>query len=108
MKRILSFLKEYKQAIVALILVAIIADILFITFKSDPITFTILGLSIVFFKFYKFSNKSIFALCFIPIVIIFFGFIIDPTSLVIEKASIWLFLLMGVGILQEFFKKDAK
>ena len=94
--------------VVTLIVVAIIADILSVSFKSDLITFTILGLIIIFFRFYKFSSKSMFTLCFIPLVIIFFSFLINPNSLGLEKASVWLFLIMGVGIIEEIFKSNKK
>lgn len=105
LKLILAFLREYKHAIVTLNLLAIIGDILLINFKSDLITFIILGLLIILFKFYKFPFKRIFTLCLIPIVIIFLGFIVDSHSMAINKASIWLFLLLGIGIVQQLFSK---
>src|SRR3989344_2820329 len=108
MKEISLFFNKNKAAINTLILVVIIQDMLLIQYKSDLITFTILGLSIIFFKFYKFTSKTIFVLCSIPVSIIFFRFLIDPASLVIEKASIWLFLLMGTGIIWEIINTDAE
>lgn len=108
MKRIVLFLKKNKLAIVTLLLVALVGDILLIKFKSDLITFSIYGLVITFFKFYGYTSKRIFALCSIPIIIVFFGFLINPGSLVIEKASVWLFLLIGAGSIQELMKKDMK
>ena len=104
---VLVLLHEYKQGVIVLLLVLMIADINYIRYESDPITFMILGLIIAFFKFYNFTSKRLFSLCIVPVVIIFWGFLIDPTSLVIEKASIWLFLLMGTGIVQEFFSKHT-
>jgi len=104
----LSFLKKYNQAVNALILAAIIVDILLIQFKSDVITFTIFGLYIILFRFYKFTSQNMFILCFIPLGIILFGFLIDPGFLGIEKASVWLFLIMGAGIVTDFFKLDKK
>ena len=107
-QRLLLFLKEYKHGVVAVLLMAMIADILFIRYTSDPITLSILGFIIIMFKLYQFTPKKIFALCTFPLVIIFFGFLIDPASPVAEKASIWLFLLMGTGIVQElFFEQES-
>lgn len=108
LQSVLLFLKEYKHGVIALILTAIIVDIFFIRSKSDAITLTILGLVIFFFRFYKLSRKKIFILCFIPTGTIFFTFLIDPASIAIEKAAIWLFLLMGTGIIQELFATDSK
>jgi len=108
MKRILPFLKEYKLVVVTLLVVGIIGDISLIQFKSDLITFAILGLVVFFFRFYKFTTKRIFVLCLIPILIMFFMFLIDSRSIVVEKASVWLFLLLGTGIMWELFKKDTK
>lgn len=108
MKVIPVFLKEYKSVVITLILVAIIADIFLIRLKSDLIAFAILSLVVFFFKFYKLRSKKIFILCLIPTGIIFLAFLIDSQSLVIEKAAIWLFLLMGTGIVWEFLKRDTK
>lgn len=105
---VISFLNQNKSVVITLILVGIVADILFIGLKSDLITFSIIGLVIVFFRFYKMSSKKIFVLCFVPIGIIFFGFLIDPASIQIEKASIWLFLLIGAGIVQELITKGKQ
>ena len=105
---ILALLREYKHAIVTLNLLAIIGDILLIKFTSDLVTFIILGLLIISFKFYKFPFKRIFALDVIPIVVIFFGFIIDPYSMALDKASIWLFLLTGTGIVLQIFNKEER
>lgn len=104
-QRVSLILKEYKQVVVTLILLVIFGDILLIKFKSDLVTFTILGLLIISFKFYNFPFKRIFILCFIPIIAIFLEFIIDPASLEIEKAAIWLFLLLGTGIVWQFLNK---
>jgi len=108
LQRVLPLLKEYKHAVIAIILIAMIGDIAVIGSKSDVIPFAILGLLIIFFKFYGFSSKMFFILCFIPVVIIFLGFIINPFSVMLDKASIWLFLLMGLGILLELFEKMRK
>jgi len=87
---------------------AVAGDILLIENKSDLITFFILSLIILFFRFYKIGSKKIFIVSIFPIVIIFFSFIIAPKSFAIEKASTWLFLLIGTGILQEILGKDTK
>lgn len=108
MKRIVFFLKEYKLAVITLLLVAIIADIFLIRFKSDIVAFAILGLVVFFFRFYNLRSKKIFFLCLIPTGIIFLAFLIDSQSLAIEKAAIWLFLLMGTGIVWELLKEDKK
>ena len=105
---VLFFFKKYRSVVVVLLFVAIITDILFVGFKSDLIAFTILGLYLAFSKLYRLSSKRTFAFCFVYIGIIFFGFLIDPSSLAIEKAAIWLFLLIGAGILQEFVVKEGK
>lgn len=105
MKRVLSFLKVYRVGVVTLLLVIMIEDILLVGFKSDLITFSILGLIIFFFRFYKTTSKRIFSLAFIPIIVMFLMYFIDAFSVITEKAAIWLFLLMGVGIMQELFKK---
>jgi len=102
-QRVLFFLKEYKHGVVTVLLMAVIADILFIRYASDPITFSILGLIVVMFKFYQFTSKNIFSLGIIPLVIMSFGFLLDPASFVADKASVWLFLLIGIGIVQELF-----
>lgn len=100
--------REYKQVIITLIILTIIGDISLINFKSDLITFIILGLLVASFNFYKFPFRRIFVLCLMPVVIIFFGFIINPYSVIVEKAAIWLFLLLGVGIIQQLFNKEKK
>lgn len=107
-QKILFFLKEYKHGVVALLLAAIVSDMVFIKLKSDVITLAILGLILLCFRLYKYTPKRIFAICFFPVVVIFFGFMIDPTSVAIEKAAVWLFLLMAAGIVQELFQTGAQ
>lgn len=106
----LHILKKYKYAIVTLILVSIVGDILLANFYSDLISFTILAFTVILFNFYKFDPKKIFVLSLIPIIVIFFGFVIAPESREIEKAATWLFLLMATGIIQEilWIKKNER
>lgn len=97
----LHILKKYKYVVVTLILVSIVGDILFASFYSDLISFTLLAFTVILFNFYNFSSKKLFVLCFIPILVIFFGFIIAPESREVEKAAAWLFLFMAAGIILE-------
>lgn len=110
MKITIFFLRKYKSVIMTLVVLGIISDIFLIRFKSDLITFAILALVFFSFKFYKITSKMTFLLGIIPTVIIFLYFLVDSESLFVEKAAIWLFLLLGLGIIQELFisKKNEK
>lgn len=103
-KVIPALLREYKSVVITLILLSIAVDIFFIKSKSDAIVLGLLGLIIFFFRFYKIENRQIFIICLIPITIIFFLFIVNFESAMIQKAATWLYLLMGAGIIQEIFK----
>lgn len=99
------FFNKHKSVVTSFISLLILQDILFLSRRSDVITLGVLGMVIISSKFYKLSSKRVFLLCFIPLTIMFLTFIMNPNSNAIEKASTWLFLLMGTGILQSFFKK---
>lgn len=102
-QRIFYSLREFKQGATVLLLMTIISDIIFVRFISDIVTFTVLIFVMILFKFYNFSSKGLFILCIMPLVVIFLGFPVDPRSVEIEKASIWLFLLLGAGIVRELY-----
>lgn len=102
----LLIIKQNKSAVYTAFLLMIFADI-FSELQSDIIIFGILGLHILLIRFFKLESKTTFLFCFPILGALFVGFIITNTSIYTEKAAVFLFFFMAIGIFQELFKDKA-
>lgn len=106
-KNFLSFflpiVKKNKPIGLTVIWIAVIGDIIFGQIQSDLIFFGILGLYFIAISIYKLNSKATFLFCFFILGLLFIEFLFTGPSPSAEKASVWLFLFMATGILQEIF-----
>lgn len=102
MKKAVSFLRDNKKTILALLVVAIFADILFLNKSSDLIIFSILTLYVFFIKIFQLKSKSTFLLSLVLLAMMFFSYLFTGTSASTEKAAVWLVLFLVVGIIQQW------
>ena len=108
-KRLLAYgkklIKQNKPAVFTFLFLGILVDIGFIPVKSDGILFGLLGIYVFEIYICRLPSKTSFLICFIILTAIFLGFLVTGPSFFTEKAAVWLFLFMLIGILQELFFK---
>ena len=98
----ISFLKNNKPVVLTLIVLLIPIDIFFINNSSDLRIFGILGIYIISVFFYKLKSRLTFLLSLILLGVMSFNFILTGTSESTEKAAVWIFFLLLIGIIQQF------
>jgi len=100
-----KFIHAYKTVILTTIFLSVIADIVFIVGGSDFMIYGILILYIVSILFYRLSSRTTFRLSLILLGVMFLEFIFSGTSQKTEKAAVWIFFFLAVGIIQQFREK---
>lgn len=100
--RCVSFFQKNKLIVFALIIGGIGVDSLFIIKESDIAYFGLLGLYIVFTRVFQTKSSSTFLLCLGVIGVMFISLVFSQASVRTEKLTVWFFLLMVVGILQQW------
>lgn len=99
--KINSFLEQYKSPILTIILSGIIGDILFLGQSQDLRIFSLIVIYILAIRFYKLKSRFTFSFALFVVIIIFIELILTSTSPTTEKAAIWLFFLIAIGIFQQ-------
>ncbi|GEM_PF-1295949 len=96
------FLSYNKFAILMLVFLGVAADVFILQSHSDLRTFTILALYIFSIRFYKLQSKIAFLFSLIFLLVMFIYFILMKTTDTTEKAAVWAFLFMGIGIFHQW------
>lgn len=95
-------LLENKKVILTIITLVIIADIFLIKENSDIRIFVILAVYIASILFYRLKSKFTFLLCFLILASMYVEFVVSGTSEGTEKAAVWFFFFLLIGIVQQF------
>lgn len=95
-----TILTRYKQAIVTFIMLLIVADVLLLGESSDIRIFGILGMYIASIVVYRLTSVFTFIVTMVVLVLMYVQFLVSGTSQSTEKAAVWLFFLLGLGIIQ--------
>lgn len=93
-------LKESKQIVLTVFWMSVIADIFFIPKNSDLIIFMIILLYVFLIFFYNLKNSLLFKAGILLVFVMYVSLLINGTSISTEKAAVWLFFCMLVGIIQ--------
>lgn len=101
-KKITLFLIENKKVILTFLIAAIFFDIFIIRNSFDIVIFSILFLYGVFVIMSDLNSKRTFMLCIGLLVVMFINFFLSGTSVQTEKAAVWLFLFLALGIIQQW------
>ncbi len=101
LKSWLSILQQNKPAVFTAFSLVILGDILFSTIHADAFIFGILVAYILLIKLLTLKSKTTFSFCLFILGIFFFVFVFTGLSKHTEKAGVWLFLFMAIGIIQE-------
>lgn len=97
-------LRNNKPVVITVISLIIIEYVSLIETDSDLITLGILGSYIYVIYFYKLKSKTTFSFCFFVLFLLFVEFVVTGTSVNTEKAAVFLFFFMAIGIVQELLK----
>lgn len=101
-KKIFNVLLQGKQVVLTTVFLGICTDILFLKKSSDLRIFALLGVYIASIIIYKLSSRFTFILGLLVLVIMYVEFLLTGASENTEKAAVWLFFLMGTGLVQQF------
>lgn len=93
-------LHVYKQVVLTLIVLLIGTDVLFLKGSSDIRIFGILGIYVSVILIYKLSSNFTFFMGLISLSLMYILFLITGTSPSTEKAAVWLFFFLGIGMIQ--------
>lgn len=104
----LNFLKKFQLILPILFLLGIILDIFYFKNNSDIRFFSLLLLWILITKIYSLKSDLTFKLCLVYLAIIFFFMLLNKNPLRIERLSVWIFLFLLVGVVQQIFEFRAK
>lgn len=102
MGMILFFLRENKKTVLTLLVVAIFADTIFLSKSSDMIIFSILILYSVAMKIFNVKSRLTFTISLALLVMMFLSYLLTGTSVVTEKAAVWLILFLIIGVIQQW------
>ena len=97
---VLAHLHAYKQVVLTLIVLLVVADVLFLKESSDIRIFGILGIYIWGILMYKLHSNYTFFMGLLSLFLMYILFLITGTSSSTEKAAVWLFFFLGIGMIQ--------
>jgi hypothetical protein len=108
-KKIGSFLDKYRFLILILSGISILFDIFFLKFTSDFLIFFLTGLWVLVVKLYKFEGRVSVAVALGFLVLCPFLLIFKKEAIA-EKAAIWAYMFLVVGVIQMFIevKKEKR
>lgn len=102
--------KSILPIMLCVILISILVDIYVIVNSYDFITFPILLLYILYIIFAKSEPWLTFVICCFLTLIMYLGFMIGGPNEITEKSSVWLYLFLLIGVIQQikFLRKSVK
>ena len=98
---LLNIAFQNKPVFLTIIVLAVLADILLIPQSSDIRIFLILGLYGISIMLYKLTGRYTFLFCLVLLGIMYIEFLFTGTSQATEKAAVWLYLFLAIGIVQK-------
>lgn len=99
--KVVHFLEKHKPSVLTAIFLSILGDIFFLKESSDVRIFGVILVYICSIWLYKLSSKLTFTFALWVLCVMFFLFLFTSTSENTEKAAVWLFFLIAIGIFQQ-------
>lgn len=99
---VLKPVRKNKSVILALLYSAVVVDIFFIKENYDLVLFGLLIIYIFSTFIFKLKSKTTFIICLFLLLIMYVYFLLTGTSNATEKAAVWLFFFLGIGIWQQW------
>ncbi len=101
-KKLKKITKEFRSFLLFLILLALLFDSIFIKINSDLIIFGILAIYIFIYIATPSNSKITFIYSFVMLFTMFLSYIVSGTSFSTEKAAVWCFLFLLLGVIQQW------
>lgn len=101
-QKIISFLKKNRPTIIVVLIGLLLFDVFANDTSSDIITFGLLILFILGIIFLKFTSRLTFFITLTMAIIMSISYIFMGTTVITEKAAVWLFLFLLVGVFQQW------
>ena len=107
---------RFRNIFLSMFLIGAIIDVFFmsspaLSYSSDLRVFLLLIFWLFIIRDIKFGSTATFKLALVFLVILFFLFTFFRTQPSVERSATWIYLLLLVGIIQQFFelrKEKAK
>ncbi len=99
--KIKRFLQQYQQIVLTTVFLAICADIFFLKDSGDIFIFGVLGIYIACIKIYTLTYKHTLLIGLFILTVMYLTFIVSGASPSTEKAAVWLFFFLGIGVIQQ-------
>lgn len=93
-------LRKNRRLIIVVFTLFIIFDSVIISTRTDITLFSFLALYVLGISLLKITSKATFFISLFCAVIMSLAYIVSGTSVITEKASVWLYLFLIVGIVQ--------
>lgn len=100
--KIIHFLEKHKSSVLTVIFLSILGDIFLLKESSDLRIFGVILVYICSIWLYKLSSRLTFTFALWILCAMFFLFLFTSTSENTEKAAVWLFFLIAIGVFQQF------
>lgn len=96
-----TILHQYKQVVLTIFVLIVLSDIVFFKTESDVMLFVTLASYVGCILYYKLSSAATFRLSLLVLGVMSVAFIATGTSVITERAAVWLFFLILTGIVQQ-------
>lgn len=100
-KTIYNTLLLYKQVILTILVLAVFGDIVLLKSQSDFVLFGLLIVYCGFLFIYRLSSIVTFRVSLFVLAVMSLAFITTSTSVITERAAVWLFFLILTGVIQQ-------
>lgn len=97
-----AFIQQQKLSVLTVLFSIIIVDTIFIEGSSDTIIFGLLGIYAISIFLYKLKSRVALLFGLALLTITYVSFLISGPSPRTEKAAVWLFFFLLIGIIQQF------
>lgn len=99
--RLKEELKGQRQILLVVIFLAVLATIFPDQSISDILIFSLVGLYLFAIYLYKINSGLTFKFSLVLLIVMSVLFIFTGPSTITEKAAVWLYLFLGIGIMQQ-------
>lgn len=96
-----AILLQYKQVVLTILVIIVLGDIVFLKTESDVMLFDFLAVYIGCIFYYTLTSAATFRFSLLVLAVMSVAFIATGTSVITERAAVWLFFLILTGIVQQ-------
>ncbi|MCL4418659.1 hypothetical protein M1146_00995 [Patescibacteria group bacterium] len=87
-----------------ILFLGLIADLFYFSIPTDLRLFTLLLIWIIVVRAYRMASSSTFKLTLLLFVLLFISFLFKRESILNERISTWIYLLLATGVIHQFFE----